>query len=477
MNSNIPAPAGRINVAIGKPATQSSLSPWSTENDAAGAVTGAMPADFGFHTAEEPAPWWRVDLLESYWIDRIVLHNRRDTCQERARSMVVDVSEDGASWRLIHAGTVYFTDGEYGALTLPLAGKIRARHVRVSLAEPNALHLAQVAVFVVDGEEIRRKTGLDRLRLIGEAPHPNMHHDYALEGPAGAGDDAGITGFRITPYGRFGNQLRQIVNAVWLAKRLNVKCIAVPRNGLIQLPAPFSRDGIAFVADPLEVRNAGAWLIGNFFYRNDLSPLLNEVDGAASYRVAQDFVLPGLMRPLPNGDVKHADELSVHFRAGDIFGQGDIHRLYVQPPLAFYTFLIRRLMGERRITRVRLVYEDKGNPCVDGLIGFLESAGIAYRAQSSSLAEDLAALVDAPLLAFGFGTFGIGVALLSRRIETVFFFEGSNSNEYEGIPSVARIVMVRDSTGGYIKPGEWENTPAQRQLMLDYPEAGLEMAL
>jgi hypothetical protein len=186
VNSAVP-PAARINVAIGKPATQSSHSPWSQENDAAGAVTGVLPARFGFHTKEEPAPWWQVDLLAVYFIDRIVLHNRRDGWQERARSVVVDVSADGCSWQLVHAGMVFFTDGEQGALTLPLRGEIPARYVRVSLAEKNALHLAQVEVFVTIGGEIRGKSGLDRLRLFGEEPAPHPHYGYLLEGQAAPG--------------------------------------------------------------------------------------------------------------------------------------------------------------------------------------------------------------------------------------------------------------------------------------------------
>ncbi len=476
MSSNVPAPAGRINVAIGKPATQSSLSPWSTENDAAGAVTGAMPADFGFHTEEEPAPWWRVDLLEIYWIDRIVLHNRRAGWQERARRLVVDVSEDGASWRLIHAGTVFFADGEHAALTLPLSGKIPARHVRVSLAEPNALHLAQVEVFVTINDEVRRRTGLVELPIAGDLPAPAELEMYRLEGMQGASLDFKIIGFEIKHIGRFGNQLRQLINAICLAKRLGVKYIAVLQHGMIQLAAPFTHDGITFIASAADISEPGLFLSGNFFFADLLKPVLQQGSHDERFRVVHDIIVPKLMKPIPVDDVKHADELTLHFRAGDLFDRMNVHNDYVQPPLSFYTFLIRRLTGQGLIKLVRIIYEDKGNPCVDGLIGFLAGAGIPYRAQSGSLAEDLSALIDSPLLAFGLGTFGVAVALLSRRIDTLFFFESSNIGDYEAIPSIGRIMTVRDGTGGYIKPGAWQNTPAQRQLMLDYPEAALEMS-
>jgi len=476
VNSSVIALSGRINVAIGKPATQSSHSPWSKENDAAGAVTGTMPATYGFHTDEEPAPWWQVDLRETYPIDQIVLHNRRDGWQDRARSVVVDVSEDGRSWRLIHAGTVFFTAGDQGTpLILPLGGTVPARYVRVSLAEKNALHLAQVEVFITINDEVRRRTGLSALPLAGDSPAPSELEVYRIKGLHEAGLDLKIIGFEITYIGRLGNQLLQLINAVCLARRLSVKNIVVFQHDMIHLPAPTSHDGIDFIANAADASDPGLFLAGNFFFPHLLRPLLQEADHDERFRVIHDIVIPKLMKPIPGGDVKYAQELTVHFRAGDIFGQTEVHGAYVQPPLAFYTFLVRRLTAQGQISRVRVVYEDKGNPCVDGLAGFLEGTGIPYRMQSGSLAEDLAALIDSPLLAFGFGTFGVAVALLSRRIDTLFFFDGANIEDYEGIPSIHRRMIVRDLTAGYIKPGEWRNTPEQRRLMIEYPEDGLEI--
>ena len=60
------------NLALGRPATQSSVSRWSKfptpEADAAGAVNGTIDGQPGFHTANEPCPWWQVDLQATYAI-------------------------------------------------------------------------------------------------------------------------------------------------------------------------------------------------------------------------------------------------------------------------------------------------------------------------------------------------------------------------------------------------------------------------
>jgi hypothetical protein len=56
----LPDLTGLENLAIGKPASQSSLSRWSRPNDAQGAVNGRRTGGFGFHTDDEAAAWWRV---------------------------------------------------------------------------------------------------------------------------------------------------------------------------------------------------------------------------------------------------------------------------------------------------------------------------------------------------------------------------------------------------------------------------------
>lgn len=166
--------AGLVNVALGKPATQSSTSRWSMNDDASRAVSGTMPASFAFHTDVEDRPWWLVDLLESYPIEAIVVHNRLDGLQERARTLKVEVSEDHQSWVVVHAGLVVFSGGDAGApLELPLKGVVRGRYVRVSLAETEYLHLAQVEVFIradqLERTELRARGGLpDRAPRIDD---------------------------------------------------------------------------------------------------------------------------------------------------------------------------------------------------------------------------------------------------------------------------------------------------------------------
>jgi len=147
-----PAPAGLANVALGKPATQSSVSSFSItgmpEQDAAGAVDGLITGRFAFHTAHEDRPWWAVDLAGPHLVQEIRLYNRMDQ-PGRARHLSLLVSADRRAWRLLLRKQ---DDADFGGLDgRPLIVRLRdavlCRHLRVRLDEPGCLHLDQVEVY------------------------------------------------------------------------------------------------------------------------------------------------------------------------------------------------------------------------------------------------------------------------------------------------------------------------------------------
>jgi hypothetical protein len=91
----------------------------------------------------------------------------------------------------------------------------------------------------------------------------------------------------------------------------------------------------------------------------------------------------------------------------------------------------------------------------------------------------MSALIDAPHLVFGHGTFGYAACRLSKRIETVHFFQPELGGAYGAIPTIEEVFAVSDARGEYIKAFEygkpfgpsdgWRNTPEMRTRMLTYP--------
>ncbi len=142
-----PKPPGK-NLALKKPAKQSSLSKWSKPNDALGAVKGVKNGSFGFHTAKEVNPWWQVDLLDVYKLTQVWVYNRVNARAERSRTLTILLSLDGSEWKLVYANNNNVILG--GIDTQPLIvslDSIPARYVRLQLAEENCLHLDEVEVY------------------------------------------------------------------------------------------------------------------------------------------------------------------------------------------------------------------------------------------------------------------------------------------------------------------------------------------
>ncbi len=135
------------NIALNKPATQSSLSSYSVPDDAAGAVSGKITGSFGFHTAQEDRPWWQVDLLEPIPLAEIIVFNRIDDCAARAYGFVLKLGDEAGRFREVYSqGGRPFGGLDGTPARIALKGAT-ARFVRIELASGDHLHLDEVEVY------------------------------------------------------------------------------------------------------------------------------------------------------------------------------------------------------------------------------------------------------------------------------------------------------------------------------------------
>jgi hypothetical protein len=133
------------NVATGKPCRQSSLGKCSAPDGADAAVGGERGSFLSFHTGEEERPWWCIDLAIVTCIAEIVVFNRTDACDSRARSLQVLVSADGLQWACVFDGLrCGWTTTD--PLVLELAAR-PVRFVQLQLQERAVLHLNRVEVY------------------------------------------------------------------------------------------------------------------------------------------------------------------------------------------------------------------------------------------------------------------------------------------------------------------------------------------
>ena len=125
----------------------------TTQGDAAGACDGVKNGKWGFHTLQEPDPWWQVDLGEIQEVGRVVVYNRCDATASRSASLILSLSPDGVEWEQAyqHNGETFwgFTGGP--PLTVDLAGA-KTRYLRIQLPGTVYLHFDEVEVYAPDSD-------------------------------------------------------------------------------------------------------------------------------------------------------------------------------------------------------------------------------------------------------------------------------------------------------------------------------------
>jgi hypothetical protein len=143
------------NLALRKPADQSSICDWSlgrtTRDDAANAVSGRITGTCQQHTDLDDHPWWQVDLEGKALVHEIRVFNRMDSPGVRARlqPLALDISADGTGWQrvLVHQGNPAPGGIDGDPLRVSANPPIETRFLRLTILRRDYLHLDQVEVY------------------------------------------------------------------------------------------------------------------------------------------------------------------------------------------------------------------------------------------------------------------------------------------------------------------------------------------
>ena len=145
------------NLALGKPATQSSTLTGYGPAGASNAVDGNTDGNFFHssvtHTNQEGNPWWGVDLGVSTSIGTIKIWNRTDCCADRLSDYWVFISDtpfgpaDTPTTLQGRAGTWSNHQTTFPNPSTTITANAQGRYVRVQLSGTNYLSLTEVQVF------------------------------------------------------------------------------------------------------------------------------------------------------------------------------------------------------------------------------------------------------------------------------------------------------------------------------------------
>ena len=155
--ANVAMPQGPSNVALNKPATQSSTLDYNPPGDASHAVDGNTDGNYFHgsvtHTYGANQDWWQVDLGALYSLQTVNVWNRTDCCGDRLSNFYVFVSNNPFSstdlaTTLSQAGVSnYYTAGQGGTPTTISVNRT-GRYLRVQLSGAGGLlSLAEVEAF------------------------------------------------------------------------------------------------------------------------------------------------------------------------------------------------------------------------------------------------------------------------------------------------------------------------------------------
>lgn len=153
---------------------------------------------------------------------------------------------------------------------------------------------------------------------------------------------------------------------------------------------------------------------------------------------------------------KNDKNLFIHIRSGDIFSFNP-HPYYVQPPLSFYKNIIK----SKEWSNISVVSQDNLNPVIDEL-----KKDTQIRFFSNDLYTDLSILSNSTNLVLGFGTFGLLIYFINTSLKNIYIPKYALEELPFGNWGETNIIPFE--LPGYIKCGEWKNTPEQRKLMLEY---------
>lgn len=255
-------------------------------------------------------------------------------------------------------------------------------------------------------------------------------------------------------FGRFGNNIQQISNAIYYCKQHEIFFDMAPHPMIEDIVLPFG-----------ETKMPGIENQWSYFYftRGEECNFPEENLDVLNFQrkmICEKYIYPKLKI-----DHSKTDEafpgLVIHLRGGDVFTNPHPH--YVQNPLFYYIELVKNYYVGNTI----VIAEDNNHP----LIKIFEKLNIPVLQLSEK--DSLEVLLSAEAIATsGVGSYAIAAALCSRNIKKLFC---TNLWLEESLnPSMLKdhldVLCLDIDDNKYIKKGDWKITNETMQKMLSHTE-------
>lgn len=249
--------------------------------------------------------------------------------------------------------------------------------------------------------------------------------------------------YNIITYGRFGNNVQQLVNCISIALKTGVTTVNFDFDGFHKNTIHLGQES------QVHEGSCPRRIVSYFYYRNQLKTVYKKYEPSPYYErkdICMKYILPILKFRNPDRYKPYYDSaLFIHIRSGDIFRGGGGHPGYIQPPLEFYIKIFNR---EKR--RKFVFYEDDVNPVVNKLKSLFPNVTFA----SVSLHELIGVFINASYVVCGKGTLIPQILLFNNKLK--FCYSTQNCGPLTIYAHVPNYIDV------------WANTEEQKRLMIKY---------
>ena len=303
------APVTNTDLAIGKPAAQSSTISGYGPANASNAVDGNTDGNFAdgsvSHTNDDANAWWEVDLGSSASISSIATWNRTDCCSNRLSDYWVFVSNtpfsstDTPTTLQARAGTWSSHQTSYPNPSTTIAVNAQGRYVRVQLSGTNYLSLAEVQVFGsssgittygISGQVTLSGTGLSGVTVTLSGPQSgsvtsDASGNYSFSGLAAAGNytvTPTLTGYSFTPPSQTFNSLSAPQTASFTASVVTTNTDLALGKAATQSSTLAGYGSTTAASSALDGNTDGNFFDGSVSHTNDDANAWWEVDLGSS---------------------------------------------------------------------------------------------------------------------------------------------------------------------------------------------------
>ena len=252
-------------------------------------------------------------------------------------------------------------------------------------------------------------------------------------------------------YGRLGNNITQIVNAIYFAHYKKIKIIKFPYHSCLLTKEIIIEDII------LENNINGSKIFSHiFFSRHKIISFYKISEDIFKNKIDIKKYLSNILIYDNLNEKINNEDLVIHVRSGDVYDQLP-HSGWIQPPLNFY----EKIIESNKWEKIYLICEDNNPPVIKPLLNKYKNIIFKLR----DLQHDIYYIVNAKNICFGMGSFTPALLLLNKNIKTIYYPQYCHRYLIDLLDHKERKVYTLKN---YIKKGEWKNTKEQIKIILNY---------